>query len=301
MWFEDEKTPSRRLFGRNARRGNRVMRLNAGGHARGGQRAALAALACAALAATAAVAWVGWTYAGQRLFSRNPAYSIRDLQIAGGDVIAYYIRREKRIVEGSNLFGFDIAALREEFLRQRYAAKYKSVEISRHLPGTLRIEATERVPVAAIADSGGLVVDAGGFVFGTLAGKKGLPIIVGHFGRAPIPGDRIKGNSRDALAALDMWERAGLGRERAILGVDARGGFAGKPEDMRLFLDDQAHVDLWWPRPGSSAQSSSEDLRGRMGMLTRILAHAKQNGKRVKTVNLTLESYTNNNAATYWE
>jgi hypothetical protein len=298
MWFKHEGGSGRGWFGRGRPR-NRTLRARAsGGKSNGPGRAATIAIAVAGAAAGVAIVWAVLSYVGGKIYSRNQIFTIRDLQIVGGDGVVHFIRNDRKIAEGSNLFAFDITALREDFSKRKYTVKYRSLEISRILPATLRVEATERTPVAALA---GLVVDAEGCVFGTAGGKKGLPEIKGLRGPAPAPGDRIKGNARDALLLLDMWERTGLGRERKIVAVDVCGGFAGMPDDMRLRLDDETQVDLWWQRSGLSTLSPADDLRGRLGALARELFWAKQQCKRVKTINLTLESYTNSCPATFYE
>jgi hypothetical protein len=278
------------------------VRLNAkasGAKPASGGRIAVAAFALAVVVGVVSLAWMGVTYIGRQLFSANPVYTISQFLVEGdGDVAYHFFHEMKHIQEGSNLFGFDIEALREEFLKSRLASKYKAVQITRELPGTLRIHVTERVPVACLP-GGGLVADAEGFVFG-LKGRQALPQIAGY--SEPLqPGDRLKGNARDAVVLLDLCERTGLSRELAITGIDVAGGFRGREDDLRIHLLDRVEADLGWPRGETPSPASLEDLRGRMQFLVRVLAHGRVTGKRIKTVNLTLESYSNNCPVTYWE
>ena len=291
-------------------RRNRSVRLNAkaagarnatGARSAAGGRVAVALFALAVMAGVVALAWMGLNYLGKRLFSANPVYTISRLEIAGdSDVVSYFIREKKKIREGTNLFAFDIEALREEFLKLRFAAKYKSMQIARELPGTLKIQVTERTPVARLPGGGGLVADADGFVFGLGQGRQALPLLVG-IAEPPLPGERLTGNARDAVALLDLCERTGLNRELAITGIDVSGGFRGREDDIRVLLLEQVEADVWWQRGQDSTPASLADLRGRLQFLVRVMAYGREHGKRLKTVNLTLESYSNNCPATYWE
>lgn len=295
---------SGRSGGGHRNRRNRLVRLHGkateSSRVTGG-RVAVAVFALAVMAGVVALVWMGFTYAGKRLFSANPVYTIERLEIAGdSDVVSYFIREKKKIREGTNLFAFDLEAVREEFLRQRFASKYKSMQISRELPGTLKIQVAERVPVARLPGGGGLVADATGFVFGLGKGRQALPLLLG-LAESPLPGERLKGNARDAVALVDLCERTGLNRELAIIGIEVSGGFRGREDDVRVKLLDQTEADVWWQRGDEPSPASLEELHGRMQFLIRVMAHGRENGKRIKNVNLTLESYSNNCPVTYWE
>ena len=302
MWFEDENGGRRRPFGKR----DRILYANvrAGGRRgpAGPDRTGLFVLLAALGAAVIVVGWLAWRWAGEALFSKNSIYKIVNLEIrGGGDLAAYFIREKKGIREGSNLFAVDVGDIRDEFLRQRYASKYKSMEITRLLPDTLRVDVVERVPLARVGRRGTLMADNDGFVFSAGANaRENLPVLTGYSGAPLRPGDRLQGGPMDAITVLDLCEKTGVGRDVATSEINVRGGFAGKRDDLQLLLDGQTEVLLWWPRRDPQPAASREDLRERLLYLRAIVMRAKQDGKRLKQVNLTLESYKNNCPVTFY-
>jgi hypothetical protein len=65
-------------------------------------------------------------------------------------------------------------------------------------------------------------------------------------------------------------------------------------------LDSGTEVDLWWPRRDLKSAESITDLQNRLIYLRGVLKRAKQDGQRLRRVNLTLESYRNNCPVTFW-
>lgn len=283
---------------RGRRRANRSLRANVKPSPKASQfRIAVAVFVLCVLAGLVALLIYGISYAGKRLFAANPMYAIRTLDIPGdGDIVSYFIREKKGIREGTNLFAFDIERLREEFLQQRFAAKYSTMEVTRHLPDTLRIVVTERVPIARFTGAGGLVADDDGYVFGLASGRQALPIVVGC-NTPPLPGERVEGNARAATAMLGLMERTGLSRELDVASIDVGGGFRGRADDLRIRLSDETIVDLWWAH-GDEPADTPGDLQGRLEFLAKVLSWGREHGRRFETVNLTLENYTNNCPAT---
>jgi len=299
LWLEDEEVGGRGFL-RRAYRGSRL-NVKVGGRRRVPASPTTRLLVVGGLVAAAFVGWLTWRWLVGVLFIRNPAYQIANLEIrGGGELASYFIREKKGITEGTNIFAFSIAEIREEFLSQRYSSKYKSMEISRILPDTLRVEVIGRVPLARLAYSGNLVADAEGWVFGVgTSGKPTLPVITGYGGAPLRPGDRVQGGLRDALTMLDLLEKTGIGRDILITTVDVRGGFSGKRDDMKLIVNGETEVILWWPR--REPQGGTENLRERLMVLRTILRSARQEGRRLRTVNLSLEDYKANCPVTYWE
>lgn len=234
--------------------------------------------------------WKCCRLAGELLFLKNDRFTIRNLEIKIDLVVPRdFIRGKKKIREGMNLFGFNIRKVRDEFLRG--APNFKSMEISRHLPDTLKIEVIERTPLARIGRSGYLVVDNDGSVFGLRLGKRNLTIIMGYKGPRLKPGDKIRGPARDAMDVLDICEKTALGREVVITGIDVRGGFEGRDDALRLYLAGKTRVDLWWHRREHKNISPYEDLHRRLLCLRDVVRDARRKKKPLKTVNLTLDSY----------
>jgi hypothetical protein len=300
MVWEDSE-----LMGGRSRMRNRTLRANARVSAGkpAAARVAILAFAIAVLAAGVAVVWLGISFAGRKLFSSNSLFTVRKVEIVGeGDIVSYFMNEKKQIREGtSNLFSFDLAALRDEFMKQRFAAKYKSMELTRILPDTLRVQVVERVPVARLTGSGALVADAEGFVFGLGTGRQALPVLMGYPASPPLPGERLQGNACAAVALLDLCEQTGLSRDLLIGSIDVTGGFRGRPDDLRVYLLDKVEADIWWPHGDTFTAASMQNLRERLAFLGRVLAWCRENGKRARTVNLTLESFTNNCPVTYWD
>jgi hypothetical protein len=291
MWFEDEDVTGRRGLGWR----RRAVRINVRVGGRRGvaaSRTGRVVLLCALAAVTVAAVGMGFRWMLGALFFRNDTYRIAHLDIrGGGELVPYFIREKKGIQEGTNLFACNLRAIRDEFLQQRYSSKYQSLDISRILPDTLRVEVVERVPVARLGRRGGLVVDAEGYAFGIgTTAQQNLPIIYGYAGPALQPGDRIQGALRDAVTVLGAVEETGCGRDLSIAAIDVRGGLTGKRDDMRLILDNETEVWLWWPRRAAKGAGGMDDLRERLLLLRARLLRAKQEGQRLQRVNLTMDS-----------
>jgi len=298
MWFNDESGSGKRLFWRRRKPRNQVMKVSLRAAARRGPglpppAALLTGLA--GLVSAAVLLWFGGQWMEALLFSRNSTYTIAHLDIeGGGDLVTYFLREKKGIREGSNLFGFDLQAVRDEFFRQRFSARYRTMELTRLLPGTLKVSVVERVPVAQVGQSGGLMADAEGRVFGAGVLKHGLPAITGYGGGRLMPGDQLAAGARDAVTVIETCDKAGLSRDIMIESIDVRGGFAGKRDDMRMRLDGDVAVDLWWPRPGRRPGEAVEDLKNRLVFLRGVLNKARQSGLPLRKINLALENYSNN-------
>ena len=302
MWFKDEKGPrirSRRRS-RNRRAGGPTLNVSARTRAR--KRAnpvefGRALVWPAGVALVLALGWLGLRALGAVLFSHNDQFTIRRLQIETDDVVALdYIREKQGIREGLNLFGFSARQVRREFLKA--APNYKSMEITRLLPDTLKIAVAPREPLARIGRRGGFVVDAEKRVFGHRGNRDALPVILGYRGPMLNPGDRVGGLAADAVTAIAVCRELDTGGELPLQGVDVRGNFAGQPDDLRLYLDGDTTVDLWWDR--DDGESGIENLRGRLRQLRGIAREARVRNKRLKAVNLTLSNYEHNAPAEYW-
>jgi len=300
MWFENDEGAGRGWLGRRRRKTERNVRLGRRGV--GKDPAARLAIWTGTAVVAMLGLWLACRWLVAALFSDNSRYQIAQLDIRGGDdLVTYFIRDRKGIREGNNLFSANLGDIRDEFLRQRYAARYRSMEISRILPDTLRVEVVERIPIARLGLRGGLAADKDGFVFGLAAGSRQqlrLPAIVGLGGLAFRPGDRLQKGALDAVTVLDVCDKAGLGRDVGITEIDVSGGFAGQPDDMRMLLAGGTEVRLWWPRK-PPPEAALNDLRDRLLYLRAILQRCRREGRRLKAVNLTLESYQMNCTVRY--
>ncbi|MBM4143218.1 MAG: hypothetical protein FJ225_06465 [Lentisphaerae bacterium] len=289
MWYDDDFIRIGGLSRRRrqaARRGNPAMNVRAMSRARKKELTRRTAawgggiLAAALLCAGAAC---GVLFAGRALFSRNSRFRVTKLEIDdSGSVAAYFIRERKHIAEGTNLFAFSAARLRDEFLQQAYAAKYKSIEISRVLPGTLAVKLTERVPLARVGTHGNLVADREGWVFGMRAGSRGLPAIVGYRGAGVTPGSRLRGAATAALQALAACDDPRLGIAVESIDLD-------EDEYLAVYLKPGATArgfKLAWKGMGQEGAEAREAL---YRQLRRVALTLRQKGARYTMLDATYD------------
>jgi len=281
---------------RSPRRGRRAkLNVRMGGRkGRGRIRMAVFILVPTVMAAACALIWLAAHTAVRALFSRNEAFTLTRLEIGeGGVVLQDFIKGKKKIREGVNLFSFSARELREEFLRD--APSFKSLEIRRHLPGTLVVDAIERSPLARIGRRGHFVVDGEGFVFSLGGRKRHLPEITGYRGPKLKPAARLQGLARDAVTLLDVCRQSGIGAEVVLTSVDVSGGFGARENAVRLTLDQGTTVLFWWRRRRGRGDAPCPDLQNRLLYLRGVLRRAREQGGRPpRLVNLTLDTYKSN-------
>lgn len=223
MWFEDEVISGRRL-GTVRRRRGRPVTVNlrrgkaaaTGGSGRDARRP-LGLLAAAiavplVLAVAAGLAWYGMRSLTAGLFRHNVRFTITRLQIRGDSpIVGDFIREQKGIREGTNLFAFDADALRREFLQR--APAYRAMRITRVLPDILNIDVTPRVPAARLVLGWRdlLVSDREGAVFATAGYTGHLPAITGCQDRSLAPGGSLRGLAVAAIQMIDVCDNPQLG------------------------------------------------------------------------------------------
>lgn len=116
-----------------------------------------------AAAAIAFACFFAWRWLSAAMFSRNPQYELRRVEISPG-----YAKTEQEIRditglrEGVNLFSFRASEVRERLLRT--TPNIADAEISKRLPDAVSVVVHDRVPVANLC-SPSLALDANGFVF----------------------------------------------------------------------------------------------------------------------------------------
>jgi len=284
MWFDDEETSGKRLLSRkrNARRAP-ILKVNTRLRVQKKTkmyRIAVFVLVPAVIAAASVLLWFGVCMAGRLLFSSNDRFRIVNLEIKEGEVITGDLIREyTRISEGMNLFEFDIGNIRDAFLRR--SPNVKSMEISRYLPDTLKIEVVERTPLARIGWRGHLVTDREGFVFGFRSGLRGLPVITGYRARNLRPGRRVGGMALAALEVLDACDNP-------TLGINVESVETGNADYLVLRLSDRKSVKLSWDKMGRMTRESRRLLRGKLGRLARTLQ--SEHGRRLTKIDATLDN-----------
>jgi len=252
-------------------------------------------LLCVAMAAL--LCWLTFRAASGRLFSRNPMYEIASLEIdSTSSVVNEFIRGELNIRTGGNLFGFDIQNARNTFLR--FAPNFRSMEITRVLPSTLKVSLVERQPVAQIGQRGGYAVDIEKRVFNKRNRKQTLPVIFGYKGPILKPGDQVSGLAAHAISVIDAISRIDTAGVIDVLGIDVGGRNDARPDALRLYLDGDITVDLWWKRTKEGA--SNDDLHRRISDLVAMITRSAKANKKLKVVTLITEDVTKN-AVTYWD
>ena len=101
----------------------------------------------AAVAAVAAVSAFCWGAFWRAAFSRNPRWAATEVAIETGLAkTPAEIRDITGLREGVNLFSFSAAEARRRLLDS--TLNIADAEVSKTLPGTVRIVARDRVPVA---------------------------------------------------------------------------------------------------------------------------------------------------------
>lgn len=303
MW----RVGKRSSGGRRSRRGGRqkatLLEVSARGRGRGGRGTGglwlrLVGIPVALIALLAGLAY-GTLAVGRLLFSRNESFTIRRLSINSDDSIARsYLEGKRDIRIGQNLFAFNIGDVRAEFLR--HAPNYRAITITRVLPDTLTITITPREPLALLGRRGGFAVDAEGWVFGQRKAPDALPLIVGYQGAFLKPGDRVQALSADAVRLIDTWLSTDVEREMIVRTVDVRGTFRGAKDALQVVLDGDLTVDIAWKRGRQRGPAAVDDLRRRLLFLRAMVRDARQTGKRLRDVDLTLDDYQTRNAARYW-
>jgi len=297
MWFDDEELSGRRLRASKSKRPRAILRVSARQSTQ--KRARMYRLAVfvllpVALAIACGLAWWGTRLVGSYLFSKNDLFVIKHLNITAGEIITEPLVREYTgLHEGMNLFAPDIRAIRRRFLA--HTPVVKAMNIRRVFPDTLQIEVTERQAIARLGRRGYLVVDDEGSVFAHRGGGgRQPPEISGHSRPSLKPGQRLDGLPRDAVRVLAACQEHGIDRELVFSEINAAGGFSGREDALRFYLEGGVTVDFWWPRGRGQRESADDEMLERLRYLRAVLRRAAQEGQRLQTVNLTLDDYTEN-------
>ena len=285
MWFAEKATVSKSRGHRRKKR-IRTIRLNsrvASSKKRGDRRpvrVTMVALALVLVVALGASIWFGVRFVGRALFSGNRAFVIRHLDIKDGAMMTESLIREyTRIEEGMNLFGVNIGQVRADFLSR--APSVKSMQISRLLPDTLRIEITERMPVARLGWKGPLVVDRVGTVFVFKSQSDHLPFIIGYRGDGLRPGSKLHGTALAGLEVFDVCD------DHPALGLNIEAIEVDNGDRLTLRLADRKAAKLAWEEMGTASKGSRRDLLMKLGMLSRALR--SDEGRNLSSFNVTLD------------
>lgn len=228
------------------------------------------------------------------MFAGNDRFKLKRIDIVMGNngmLTPEEIKKRLGLIEGqANLFGFNLSRSRKRLLFE--TPNLKSVIITRILPDTLKVNVLERVPIALIwvGSSVWLGVDDECCIFVVDSQRLKLPEIIAHIGPWLKPGNKAVGLVRDAIRVVDYCRTLPVGNEIEIVRVDARGGFRGRDDALRLHIAGGTVVDLWWQRDKDEEKATAE-MKGRVAFLSALMREAKIRGKPLYTVNLTLDAY----------
>lgn len=215
----------------------------------------------------------GLTYTGSLFFSRNPYFELQQIEISSdGRLSSTQLREYAGVQPGVNLFEVDFDAVRE---RLAEVPLIESVTIQRKLPDTLTIRVIERVAVAQIRWSSRgipLLVDRHGVVLPATRSGGSLPLINGLKLDGLTPGTKL--DDRSLLHCLDllaMADQLGLGSSLAFNSFDLR-----YPDFITVVLNGE-----------TSARFPHHSAREKLIRLVSVLQLSSEQGRRVKTVDLT--------------
>ena len=268
MWFEEEETKGRRLFrGRGLADRNTILKVNTKlADKQSSQKIGTGVLLAVAVVGLTLALWLGCRFVGRALFSENDRFQVRNLKIQEGSVISSELIKEyTQIKEGINLFSFDIAKVRKDFIRQ--SPNVKSMEIRRQLPDTVLIRVMERVPVARIGRKSPFVADAEGYVFGLRAGYHELPVLIGYRDPGLKPGSRLRGISIAALEVVEACydQKIGLHIDQVEI---------NNPEYLLLSVldgDKVKEIKIAWREMGKQTAESREALVKKLGNVVKFM------------------------------
>jgi cell division protein FtsQ len=232
-------------------------------------------------------AWFAIDQVLDRFFFENPAYSVSSVELELDDILTPGdFRAETGIEEGANIFRIDISAADRHL---RSIPMVADVSIERILPDRIRVVLVSREPVAWV-DSGNdplvpydassmLLVDASGVLMKPRIVRPefhNLPVIHGVDTAGVIEGKPLQ--SDDLKKAIALLDEA-ASRPGSLLRV--RSLNIAKGYCIDAITDAGARVKFG--RHGFTAQ---------LEKLERLLAHCRDTGRELESVNLLVEKNT---------
>ena len=100
-----------------------------------------------------------------------------EIKTDGNKLSIQEIKSLSKLMESMNMFEFNSNAVEENIKTNSYV---NSVEVKRHLNGTVSIDVKERIPKYKINYAGGyILIDSGGYVLEITSEEKELPVLLG--------------------------------------------------------------------------------------------------------------------------
>lgn len=233
----------------------------------------------------AAGAWFGFQAVVNKFFLQNPTYDLRVVNADLDDLMSKdEMLRLTGIQPGTNIFRLDLA--RAEHTLQRID-QIDTVSFQRDWPDTLTVKLTKRVPVAWLARAGDSDLSAGRGLLLDAEGRTMQPYRVEpDYWRLPViyVADPALVQQGDTLAVADLRVALDLLVERSrrpdclldIRSIDATKGFA-----LEVTTADKTLVTF-----------APEELPTQLDRLQKLLAHSKETGRQLESVNLIPKKYT---------
>lgn len=217
--------------------------------------------------------WLGLSYTGSLFFSRNPQFELKTIEISSdGRLTPDWLKENSGIDAGVNLFDVNFDDLRARF---EEIPMVESVVIERKLPDTLIVRVTERVAVAQIRwTPRGMpfLIDRHGVVLPATRSGQALPLISGLSVDKLHPGDRVEdAGVRQCLDLLAEADELGLGSQVKFNGFNLR-----YPDFVTVTVNGE-----------TSARFPHDSAREKLIRLVSVLQLSAEQGRRVKTVDLT--------------
>lgn len=201
--------------------------------------------------------WLGGRHLIARYVMQNPKFAVRQVDVqTDGHLRVDYLRKVARLGSDDNLFAVDLETVRRDLEAH---SQIRGVEISRELPGTVRIRVRERRPVFTVAQnyldvegrlhSRTFAIDPEGHVFrleasmvepAAAARWPNLPRLIGVDADELQPGARLSSESVSAALRLaESYRRSSVSRVTRLAMVRV-----GDGDTLRLINDDGAEIIL---------------------------------------------------------
>lgn len=268
VWFNGEEFSGRKGARRNKRksRGISILRVDAKQSTRRKTRmyqAGLMVFVPIVVLSAVGASWVGLHTARERLFTVNTRFSISKIDIIPGAVMTEaLIRNCAQIEEGMNLFAVDIRDIQDKLLKSPNA---KSIRVSRVLPGTLKIEVMERVPLGRLGASS-LTVDRDGVIFNSGPRARRVATIMGYNGSLELK-RKVHGS---AWAAIELLEEC----DNPELGIQVQSVDVAEIDGMRMRIVYEGIprlVDVAWEEMGQRTEASRGSLQSKLDQVMTVL------------------------------
>lgn len=219
----------------------------------------------------------GFDWVGRKLYAENPRFEIQHLVISSdGKLTEDRIREYTGLAEGQNLFSFNFEEIEAELQK---VAIVESVYLERKLPHTLIVKVKERIPVARITGTKErkfpFVVDRWGVVLPPRQSAASLPL--------------IKGIDAD----LRLGVRAGHPDVEHVLKIialcESSGSLRTYVQIESLDVKYSDYIDMRL-KGGVRVRMPRFSFKAKLQNLATVIKIANGQGRRVKEVDLTLDS-----------